>query len=70
MNFAVKSRFAWWARGKTPLKNDGLRQLRDDDSNPRLMGKVQKWQPNHQPDYVGEYGKMVIIDGFSKWNNE
>ena len=24
----------WWARGKTPLKNIWLRQLRDDESNP------------------------------------
>ena len=23
----------------------------DDDINPILMGKFQKWQPNHQPEY-------------------
>ena len=40
----------WWARGKTPLKNDGFRQLRDDDRNPIFLGKCQKWQPNHQPE--------------------
>ena len=31
----------------TPLKNM-MKVSWDDDSNPRLTGKCQKWQPNHQ----------------------
>ena len=42
-----ESQSGWWARA-TPLKN--MKVNWDDDSNPILMGKCQKWQPNHQPE--------------------
>ena len=40
-------RSAWWLVW-TPLKNDGVRQLRDDESNPIFLGKCQI-HGNHSP---------------------
>ena len=42
----------WWFLGKTPLKKTRVRQLRDDNRNPILMGKYKIDVPNHQPDKI------------------
>ena len=36
--------------------------------NPILMGKCQKWQPNHQPDKFGNHGiASAKMGGWSTW---
>ena len=39
-----------WLVVWTPLKN--MKVNWDDNRNPILMGKCQKWQPNHQPVFI------------------
>ena len=41
-------RSAWWLVW-TPLKNDGVRQLRDDERFPILMGKYAKFMATKSP---------------------
>ena len=40
----------WWFQ-LTPLKNDGVNVTWDDDI-PKMMGKLKKNVPNHQPSEI------------------
>ena len=43
----------WWARGKTPLKNDGV-YVNWDDEIPNISGKILKMATSHhQPEQFG-----------------
>ena len=54
---------SWWFQ---PLWKIWVRQWRDDNRNPILMGKCQKWQPNHQPEiYLDIFG--TIEWGCLRW---